>query len=239
MKKHCLPVLTVSLICAALHSGADPQPTARDLYADTWVATDALDRTMPGFDEVGPVKPGRRIVGIFYVAWHSDNRAKLKSPYTGDVDLILKTDPAARLDAKHPLWKYGAYHWGEPEFGYFLSKDPYVVRKDMSMLSDAGVDVLVMDVTNAVRYWDEWEVIFNTMLEIRREGGKTPEFCFWAFNGPVITVVQDLYDKVYKQNKYRDLWFHWDGKPLLLYNGKPFVDATGRKYDNPNPHYDP
>ena len=28
------------------------------------------------------------------------------------------TDPSARLDAHHPLWKYGAYHWGEPEAGF-------------------------------------------------------------------------------------------------------------------------
>ena len=33
----------------------------------------------------------------------------------------------------------------------------------MSMLADAGVDVLVMDVTNAVRYWDEWAVVFPVM----------------------------------------------------------------------------
>ena len=49
--------------------------------------------------------------------------------------------------------------------GYFFSKDEYVIRKDMSMLADAGVDVLIMDVTNAVRYWDEWDVLFNTMLK--------------------------------------------------------------------------
>ncbi len=66
-----------------------------------------------------------------------------------------------------------------------------------------------------------------------------PTFCFWAFNGPSITVVQDLYEKVYKAGKYRDLWFHWDGKPLLLYNGTPSVDANGQAVQHPNPHYDP
>ena len=66
------------------------------------------------------------------------------------------------------------------------------------LLADAGVDVLVMDVTNAVRYWDEWETLFTTMQKMKAEGNKVPQFCFWAFNGPVISVVQDLYDKVYK-----------------------------------------
>lgn len=64
-----------------------------------------------------------------------------------------------------------------------------------------------------------------------------PQFCFWAFNGPIITVVQDLYDKIYKPGKYPGLWFFWEGKPLLLYNGSPSVDANGNGVKNPNPHY--
>jgi hypothetical protein len=215
------------------------QENFRDLYSDTWVASDALGRKMPSFDEVGPVKKDqRRIVGIFYITWHSDNLANMKSPYNADVTKILATDPTARLNANHPLWSEGSYHWGEPEMGYFLSKDEYAIRKDISMLSDAGVDVLVMDVTNAVRYWDEWEVLFAVMQRMKAEGNKVPEFCFWAFNGPVITVVQDLYDKIYKINRFKDLWFYWDGKPLLLYNKTPEVDANGQGVKHPNPHYD-
>lgn len=231
----------ICLVASPLASlrAADTDLAVRDIYADTWVAHDALGRTMPTQAEVGPVKEDqRRVVGIFYIAWHSDSLANMPSPFNADVSKILASDPAARLDAKHPLWTAGSYHWGEPEMGYFLSKDKYVIRRDMSMLADAGVDVLVMDVTNAVRYWDEWDVIFPTMLEMKAEGNKVPQFCFWSFNGPAITVVQDLYDKIYKTGKYRDLWFHWDGKPLLLYNGTPSVDANGQVTQHPNPHYD-
>lgn len=211
-----------------------------DIYADTWVATDALGRTMPSFEEVGNVKKDkRRVVGIFYITWHSDGLANLKNPYRGDVSKVLQEVPEARLDGNHLAWEESSYHWGEPELGYFLSKDEYVIRKDMSMLSDAGIDVLVMDVTNAVRYWDEWETLFSVMLQMKSEGNKVPQFCFWAFNGPVITVVQDLYDKIYKEKRYKDLWFYWDGKPLLLYNDRPIMDANGGGVKNPNPHYDP
>ncbi|MCA9417177.1 MAG: hypothetical protein KC917_12935, partial [Candidatus Omnitrophica bacterium] len=203
-------------------------------------ATDALGRTMPDLSEAGPVKEGQdRVVGIFYITWHRDSLANMKSPYSADVTKILAEDPEARLDGTNPLWTEGSYHWGEPELGYFLSKDEYVIRKDMSMLTDAGVDVLLMDVTNAVRYWDEWDVVFPVMEKMMAEGNRVPKFAFWSFNGPSITVVQDLYDKIYKENKYKDLWFYWEGKPLLLYNGTPTVDANRGGITHPNPHYDP
>ena len=225
---------------AKMNTSVIQEDTCWDVYPDTWVATDALGRKMPDFNEVGAVKEDKkRVVGIFYITWHSDGLANLKSPYQGDVSKVLEQYPEARLDANHPAWTEGSYHWGEPELGYFLSRDEYVIRKDMSMLADAGVDVLVMDVTNAVRYWDEWETLFTTMQKMKAEGNKVPQFCFWAFNGPVITVVQDLYDKVYKENKYKDLWFYWGDKPLLLYNGKPTMDANGGGVKNQNPHYDP
>jgi hypothetical protein len=76
------------------------------------------------------------------------------------------------------------------------------------------------------------------MEKMKAEGNPVPQFCFWAFNGPVITVVQELYDKIYKASQHRDLWFMWDGKPLLLYNGTPSVDANGAGVKNPNPHYE-
>ena len=223
---YILFVLCLILVSAAAHSA--PRGT-RDIYSDTWVASDALGRKMPGLVDVGPVKKDqRRVVGIFYITWHGDGANAMKSPYTADVSKVLAGDPNARLDAKHPLWTEGSYHWGEPEAGYFLSKDEYVIRKDMSMLADAGVDVLVMDVTNAVRYWDEWDVVFPVMQKMKAEGNKVPQFCFWAFNGPVVTVVQELYDRIYKTEKYKDLWFMWDGRPLLLCNGTPSSDANGQ-----------
>jgi hypothetical protein len=234
----CRILLLAALLVSSFGAGAE-DTTFRDLYSDTWVATDALGRTMPSFAEVGPVKADqRRIVGIFYITWHGEGLAKMKSPYAADVTKVLAADPAARLDGKHPLWTEGSYHWGEPELGYFLSRDEFVIRKDMSMLADAGVDVLVMDVTNAVCYWDEWETTFSVMQKMKAEGNKVPQFCFWAFNGPVITVVQNLYEKIYVAEKYKDLWFYWDGKPLLLYNATPNVDSNGSGIKHPNPHYD-
>lgn len=228
---HILTVTIAACLLAACSVPAGNEPAdgyAVDLMSDTWVATDGVGRTMPSYEDVGAVKNDRRrVVGIFYITWHTQNLKKLPQPYEGDVTKVLEKAPEARLDAKHPGWKLSSYHWGEPENGYFLSQDEWVIRKDMSMLSDAGVDVLVLDVTNAVRYWDEWEVLFSTMEKMRAEGNRTPLFCFWAFNGKVIEVVQSLYERYYREPRFQDLWFYWDGKPLLLYNAEPEMDANG------------
>lgn len=196
-----------------------------DLYADTWVATDGAGRVLPTSDET-PLKGDKtRTVGIFYITWHSEG-LHTGQPYKADVSRVLNEDPKAAHDNDSPAWTIGSYHWGEPEYGYFLSQDEYVARHDMSMLADAGVDLIILDVTNAVLYYDEWEVLFSTMEQMKREGNRVPKFCFWAFNGNVIDVVQSLYERFYSTPRYQDLWFYWQGKPLLLYNATPTVDAN-------------
>ena len=213
MKNVCL-ILFISLLFIAGAHAQKTDTTYRDIYPDTWVGTDALGRKMPTITIAGPLKKDhRRVVGMFYVTWHTADKAKLKSPYDGDVTKVLQADSNARKEANNKQWKEESYHWGKPEMGYFLSKDEYVIRRDMSMLSDAGVDMIIFDVTNAAEYWDEWQTILTVMEKMRAEGNKTPQFCFWAFNGPVITVVQNLYEKIYKAHKFQDLWFYWDGKP--------------------------
>ena len=193
---------------------------------ETWVATDGLGRTLPTADEFPLKQDGRdRTVGIFYITWHTQNLHN-GGEYRADVSKVLAADPEARRQWDNPQWTGPSYHWGEPEYGYFLSQDRYVIRHDISMLADAGVDVLIMDVTNAVLYIDEWEKLFTEMQRMKAEGNKVPKFCFWAFNGNVITVVKNLYEKYYKTPRYQDLWFYWDGKPLLLYNDTPSVDAN-------------
>ena len=203
-----------------------------DLKADTWIASDALGRVMPTATDA-PLRTDKpRTVGIFYITWHDEGKFGLHSPYGGDVTRTLQEAPEARLDAYHPAWKEWSLHWGEPEAGYFLSQDRWLIRRDLSMLSDAGVDVLILDVTNAVLYWDEWNVLFDEMQKMRALGNPVPQFCFWAFNGNVVSVVNQLYERIYKKCIAQDFWFKWQGKPLLLYNAEPDHDANGGGYNN-------
>ena len=94
MKRHFLSRLLIVLLASPIASAAEP--TFRDIYPDTWVATDAIGRTMPDQSVVGPVKQDqRRVVGIFYIAWHSDRLAGMKKPYAADVTKVLAADPKA------------------------------------------------------------------------------------------------------------------------------------------------
>ena len=48
--------------------GAAASP-AWDTYSDTWGATDALGRVLPGYEQVGAPRKDR-FVGVFYFLWH-------------------------------------------------------------------------------------------------------------------------------------------------------------------------
>ncbi|MBV9850111.1 MAG: hypothetical protein JO250_10600 [Armatimonadetes bacterium] len=186
-------------------------PGVRDLQSDTWVATDALGRTLPTAAETRRPRKDK-FVGIFYFLWHGYHGTD--GPY--DISKII-ADPA------HNTWgPLGAFHWwGEPAVGYFRSDDPWVQRKNLQMLTDAGVDVLCVDATNAFTYPKEVDTLCRVAEEMRRQGNPTPQIAFVTHAGPGQTVTR-LYNDFYSQSLYKDLWFYWDGKPLILgdRNGK-------------------
>ncbi|MDE7397199.1 MAG: hypothetical protein K2M98_05695, partial [Muribaculum sp.] len=202
--------------------------SVRDLQSDTWVGIDALNRTMPTAADVQLKTDKDRIVSIFYVTWHSDSyHTSENGYYGGDVTKVLQNDPSARFNKYHPGWVAHMNHWGEPEEGYFLSTDPYIIRKDISMLNDAGVDMLVLDCTNGVMYYDEWNALFNVLVQMKSEGSKTPKVCFWVYNNEPCVRAYNIYNYYYKSRwtQYKDHFFYLDGKPLLLCNMNPRYDS--------------
>ena len=178
----------------------------RDTMPDTWVATDALGRTLPMSADVGAPKPDRT-VGIFYFNWH----AAFGNQEVHDIAKILKANPSA------PAWGpvQAPHYWSEPRFGYYRPDDPWVIRKHVQMLVDAGVDALILDVTNALTYDAEREVLCGVLEQMRTEGHRVPKIAMFAYANH-LPVVQHLWETFYKPGRHRDLWFHWKGKPLLI-----------------------
>jgi hypothetical protein len=178
----------------------------RDTMPDTWAATDALGRVLPMGKEVGPPKPDRT-VGIFYFNWHSS----FGNPQVHDIAKILAANPAA------PPWGpvQAPHYWSEPRFGYYRPDDPWVIRKHMQMLADAGVDALILDATNGFTYDAELEALCTVLEQMRAEGHRVPKIALFAY-AQHNTVVSHLWETFYKPGRHRDLWFQWKGKPLLL-----------------------
>ncbi|MDF2440382.1 MAG: hypothetical protein JWN98_1366, partial [Abditibacteriota bacterium] len=112
----------------------------------------------------------------------------------------------------------GAFHWwGEPEVGSYRATDPWVARRTRAMLGVAGVDVLFVDVTNAFTYPAELKVLFETARQMRVQGNPAPQIAF-IMNSNTVPTMQRLWDEWYSKNLYSDLWFRWQGKPLILGN---------------------
>ncbi|MBN1490036.1 MAG: hypothetical protein JXA69_08975 [Phycisphaerae bacterium] len=179
---------------------------ADDLLSDTWVATDALGRTLPGHAECGLARSGR-YVGVFYFLWLGAHGTG--GPY--DITELLAANPT------DPAWGplNAFHHWGQSELGYYLSDDEYVIRRHCHMLVDAGVDTIILDVTNGFAYTSNYMLLCSVYQQIRTEGGRTPQICFLA-NTNSDLVVQKLYNEFYSPGLYPDLWFRWLGKPLML-----------------------
>lgn len=193
---------------------------ALDAMPDTWVATDGLGRTTPTNAETGGVREGK-YVGIFFWTWHvgqSNNRAI-------NVNNLIEQHPEIQNDYNNPIWndyKSGAYHWNEPIYGFYDMVDKWVLRKQAEMLANSGVDVVFFDNTNGTMTWrDGYLTLCEVFSEARANGVKTPKISFllpFADGPDTVTQLREIYLTIYRDSLYQDLWFYWEGKPLLMSN---------------------
>ncbi len=204
MKSH-LSLLFILIALAGFGQnspGLPPLKQPRNLHVDNWVATDALGRKLPGYEECGPVKKDR-FVGMFYFMTHIHPGGE--GPY--DVTKTINANP------DNPQWVGGDYFWGEPETGYYLSYEKWMIRRHAQLLADAGVDVIIFDVTNDRTYPEVYLPVCEVFTEMRKSGERTPQV---SFLGSEISV-NKLWKEFYTKDLYADLWFRWKGKPLLLF----------------------
>ncbi len=222
-----LRLLTFFLsIVVSLPIFAQGQQLISSSGADTWVATDALGRAVATEARDGGIKKDK-FVGIFYFVWQGAHgydqhggtqpdegvwpkaASDTISPY--DITRLLAADP--ENPAYGPIHAF--HYWGEPYFGYYLPDDEWIIRKHAQMLSDAGVDVLILDVTNAAIYKPQITKIAEVYRKLRQKGQSTPSLAFIVNSKPKQTV-QRIYKNFYQTKALGDLWFNWKGKPLLL-----------------------
>ncbi len=195
---------------------ADDILVTRDAMPDTWAAVDGLGRTLSSHGDVGDVKEDK-IVAMFYWDWHNTDNG---TPF--NVTEFMKEHPDIKNDYNSPLWPKGAtrYFWDEPVYGYYLTTDEWVIRRQAELLAAAGVDVIFMDNTNDTFTWrNSYQVIFKVFEEARQDGVNVPKISFMLPFSPgedTVTQLKSLYTDIYRPGKYQDLWFYLDGKPMLM-----------------------
>lgn len=182
-----------------------------------WVATDGLGRTLPGYNGGKGIRKDR-YVGIFFWTWHYN----FAGNEPRNVTRIIEQYPEIKYDYYNPIWdnfKAGAYFWNEPIYGYY-SIDEYVLRKQAELLADAGVDFIVFDCTNGDLTWSAaYLALLEVFDEARKDGVKTPQIAFMLQFAPseyTVSSLKKIYYSIYKDGRYQDLWFYWEGKPLVL-----------------------
>lgn len=250
-------VLFLALTQGLFIGGVEMKVNAEEwnVNSDSWVLTDALGRTTPAAQETDKAQKDR-FVGIFYHIWHRDFmsgtvNADKKAPR--NVSQIIRDNEDALTNKR--VWgpEISYHYWGEPLFGYYdLSQDDYVVRKHAQMLTDAGIDAIIIDYSNyyasgahSPSGYTESSLrnLLDTFAQIQNEGGDTPGVVLlltWngEYNGPAI---KRFYKDFYSKEEYKNLWFHWEGKPLILAQNSTVPDEVKDffTYRKPHPLYTP
>ena len=192
-----------------------PERTVTNMYGDGYNVN-----MLVGFDEYGrsltPVSSRKedKEVGIFYFLWLGQHGA----PEIYDISKILPEhgkDILFHTDDRK-VSPAGQFHWwSQPLYGYYNSSDEFVIRRHMELLTQAGVDFLVFDVTNCFTYQSVAEKVMKVISELRAEGWDAPQITYMTHSRSIQTI-KTLYNDVYKKELYPESWYRVDGKPMII-----------------------
>lgn len=186
----------------------------------TWVLTDQLGRKAQTGQQVG--LPRDKEVGLFYFLWHVNNRDELydhtKSYNEKGVQGVWDMIPEGPLGYAH--------YWSEPHFGYYRSEDEWIVRKHCHMLAASGIDFIFFDTSNGLIYPKVSMLVFETFDKMQKEGVKVPKIIYFNGDNPSLNLktITAEWELIYKQGKFKDLWYMVDNKPLMLCNPELVTD---------------
>jgi hypothetical protein len=208
------------------------------VVSDFWSATDGLGRKTITAEDSGAVKNGK-YAGIFYWTWRTDNMADF--PFLLNISEILQQNPDAAAKINHPAWKMmmngGVFWWDEPLFGYYRSTDEWVLRKHAQMLADAGIDFVVFDCTDkTLTYKSAYTQLLKVWDQAKKDGVNVPRIAFMLNFNPnkaSLASITELFQDLYSPGLYKDLWFMWDGKPLIIAYPEmlePHTNSAGLKF---------
>lgn len=208
------------------------KPTLEEIqFIQPLAGTDELGRVLPDNEEVGNLRKDRQ-VAMFYFLWQGDNASQTSQHYW-DLSKIIPQHPEVLEDKDNPYWGstgIGSYYfWGEPIYGYYRGDDYWVHLRNMQLLTEAGVDFLVLDATNTIIYEKQSEALMQAIKALQDQGKNPPKIVYYT-NTASGNTMQRIYNVFYKPGApcyYPSSWYYLEGKPLILGRTK---EAQGKDY---------
>jgi hypothetical protein len=188
-----------------------------------------VDHFGRSFNVVSALKTEKQ-VGLFFFLW-------IGQPYASGIydatkilampnGLKLLTDFNSLNDSISPNGQ--AHYWGEPLWGYYNSEDEWVIRKQLQMITIAGVDFLFFDATNAIIYKSVFMKILTILDEYRKAGWDPPKVVFYTHSHSLQTT-RTLYQELYEPILHPDTWYRVNGKPMIIAYTRPEDDLAEAK----------
>lgn len=202
-----------------------------NVQPNSWVMVDGLGRTLS--QEVSKEVEQERYVGMFY--WTSSGYWGQQTSAYNITERYHSLSAAEQLlvrnDYKADIWKTDkapSWFWDEPLLGYYTANDDYVIRKHAELLADAGVDFIFFDCCVGLKTTASYMNVFEVFAKARSEGVNTPQIAFMLPMGDAkanAEYLRILYDHIYSKELYSDLWFIYEGKPLIM----AYVDQLSKE----------
>ena len=173
---------------------------AKDYAFANLCGEDALGRTIERIDREKSVK---KYVGVFYSLWLGQHMSAQTDAYNiTTLEMTEEGRAALYSTTNSELSRMNEFHfWGEPLYGYYNMRDPWVLTRHMELFLNAGVDYVCIDATNSVLYVDATNTLLNLLLKWTEEGYKVPKVMFYT-NSYSGTTVQKIYNEWYQTEKY-------------------------------------
>lgn len=146
--------------------------------------SDDLGRILPLNDRVGDPISNKQ-VAIFYFLWQGDQTAE----EYWDLSEIVPNHPEVLEDYDNKFWgqpayklggPVGFYFWGKPIYGYYRGDDYWVHLRSIQLLTDAGIDFLVIDATNTLVYPEQSSELMKAMDAVRAQGKNPPRIVYYT-----------------------------------------------------------
>lgn len=203
----------LSLIIVASAGAQEPNAVVTTQSSNQVVAVDQFGRS---FSAIEGYQPGKQ-VGIFYWPWIGHPFAS--GIYDATVISAMPNGIKLLYDFKHlndSISPTGQAHfWGQPLWGYYNSADEWVIRRQIAMLTTAGVDFIVFDLTNRVTYKSVYEKVLRIIEEFLSDGWAAPKAAFYTHSKSFETTWQ-LYNDLYQPKLYPNAWYKVNGKPMII-----------------------